>query len=140
MFVFIIIRCYNISIVRKRKRELKMKSLKDLYDLYLNDALYKYEDFNNNVKKIKTHYEKDFFEIKLINFDNKFVDFYVDVDNLDRLVVTTDIYNYKIQSILENNKYYSARGYVSNISIYSFIECFKYSDIKTAFKNIETFK
>lgn len=117
-----------------------MKSLKNLYDLYLNDALYKYEDFNNNINKIETHCEKDFFEIKLINFDNKFIEFYVDVDDLDKLIVTTDIYNYKMQSILENNKYYSARGYISNISIYSFIERFKYSDIKTAFKNIETFK
>ena len=117
-----------------------MKSLKDLYDLYLNDALYKYEDFNNNIEKIKTHYEKDFFEIKLINFDNKFIEFYVDVNDLNKLVITTNIYNDTMQSILENNKYYSARGYISNISIYSFIERFKYSDIKTAFKNIEAFK
>lgn len=117
-----------------------MKNLKDLYDFYLNDALYNYEDFNNNIKKIETHCEKRFFEIKLINFDNKFIEFYIDVDNLRKLIVTTDIYNYKMQSILENNKYYSARGYISNISIYSFIERFKYNDIKTAFKNIETFK
>lgn len=117
-----------------------MKSLKDLYDLYLNDALYKYEDFNNNIKKIETNCEKDFFEIKLINFDDKFVDFYVNVDNLNKLIVTTDIYNNTMQSILENNKYYSGRGYVANLSIYSFIECFKYSDLKTAFKNIEAFK
>lgn len=117
-----------------------MKSLKDLYDFYLNDALYKYEDFNNNIKKIKTYCEKDFFEIKLIDFDNKFIDFYVDVDDLDKLVITTNIYNDTMQSILKNNKYYSGRGYIANISIYSFIECFKYSDIKTAFKNIETFK
>ena len=117
-----------------------MKSLKDLYDLYLNDALYKYEDFNNNIKKIETHCEKDFFEIKIIDLDNKFIEFYIDVDNLDRLVITTNIYNDVMQSILENNKYCSARGYVANLSIYSFIECFKYSDLKTAFKNIEAFK
>ena len=135
----IIINCYNISI-DKKERAKNMKSLKDLHDLYLNDALYKYEDFNNNIKKIKTHYKKDFFEIKLINFDDKFVDFYVNVDNLNKLIVTTDIYNNTMQSILENNKYYSGRGYVANISIYSFVERFKYSDIKTAFKNIEAFK
>lgn len=135
----IIINCYNISI-DKKERAKNMKSLKDLHDLYLNDALYKYEDFNNNIKKIKTHYKKDFFEIKLINFDDKFVDFYVNVDNLNKLIVTTDIYNNTMQSILENNKYYSGRGYVANLSIYSFIECFKYSDFKTAFKNIEAFK
>ena len=135
----IIINCYNISI-DKKERAKNMKSLKDLHDLYLNDALYKYEDFNNNIKKIKTHYKKDFFEIKLINFDDKFVDFYVNVDNLNKLIVTTDIYNNTMQSILENNKYYSGRGYVANLSIYSFIECFKYSDLKTAFKNIEAFK
>lgn len=135
----IIINCYNISI-DKKERAKNMKSLKDLYDLYLNDALYKYEDFNNNIKKIKIHYKKDFFEIKLINFDDKFVDFYVNVDNLNKLIVTTDIYNNIMQSILENNKYYSGRGYVANLSIYSFIECFKYSDLKTAFKNIEAFK
>ena len=117
-----------------------MKSLKDLYDLYLNDALYKYEDFNNNIKKIETNCEKDFFEIKITDFDNNFIEFYVDVDNLNKLIVNTDIYNYKIESILENNRYYSARGYISNISIYSFVERFKYSDIKTAFKNIEAFK
>ena len=135
----IIINCYNISI-DKKERAKNMKSLKDLYDLYLNDALYKYEDFNNDIKKIKIHYKKDFFEIKLINFDDKFVDFYVNVDNLNKLIVTTDIYNNIMQSILENNKYYSGRGYVANLSIYSFIECFKYSDLKTAFKNIEAFK
>lgn len=117
-----------------------MKSLKDLYDLYLNDALYKYEDFNNNIKKIETNCEKDFFEIKITDFDNNFIEFYVDVDNLNKLIVNTDIYNYKIESILENNRYYSARGYISNISIYSFVERFKYSDLKTAFKNIEAFK
>ena len=117
-----------------------MKSLKDLYDLYLNDALYKYEDFNNNIKKIETHCEKDFFEIKIIDFNNKFIEFYINNDDLNKLIVTTDIYNYKIESILENNIYYSARGYISNMSIYSFIERFKYSDIKTVFKNIETFK
>lgn len=117
-----------------------MKSLKNLYDLYLNDALYKYEDFNNNINKIETHCEKDFFEIKLINFDNKFIEFYVDVDNLRKLVVTTNIYNYTMQSILENNIYYSGHGYIAFLSIYMFIERFKYSDIKTAFKNIETFK
>lgn len=117
-----------------------MKSLKDLYDLYLNDALYKYEDFNNNIKKIETHCEKDFFKIEIVDFDDKFIEFCVDVDILDKLVITTNIYNDTMQSILENNRYYSARGYVANISIYSFIERFKYSDIKTAFKNIETFK
>ena len=134
----IIINCYNISI-DKKERAKNMKSLKDLYDLYLNDALYKYEDFNNNIKKIETHCKKDFFEIKIIDFDNKFIEFYINNDDLNKLIVATDIYNYKIESILENNRYYSARGYISNISIYSFIECFKYSDIKTAFKNIENF-
>ena len=129
-----------ISILNERKREQTMKSLKDLYDLYLNDALYKYEDFNNNIKKIETNCEKDFFEIKITDFDNNFIEFYVDVDNLNKLIVNTDIYNYKIESILENNRYYSARGYISNISIYSFVERFKYSDLKTAFKNIEAFK
>lgn len=117
-----------------------MTSLKDLYDFYLNDALYKYEDFNNNIKKIETHCEKDFFEIKIIYFDNKFIDFYIDSDNLNKLVVTTDIYIYKMQSILEDNIYYSGRGYTANLSIYTFIERFKYQDIKTAFKNIEYFK
>ena len=135
----IIINCYNISI-DKKERAKNMKSLKDLYDLYLNDALYKYEDFNNNIKKIKTHCEKDFFEIKIIDFDNKFIEFYINNDDLNKLIVATDIFNNTMQSILKNNKYYSGRGYIANLSIYSFIECFKYSDLKTAFKNIEAFK
>lgn len=116
-----------------------MNTLKEYQDLYLNDALFGYGDFNNDIKKIEKNMGDDFFEITLKGYNDNFVSFYMDDDDHDKIIITTNVFGYTQESVINDNVYYSGHGYISNITKYSFVELFKYYDFEEAFKISKTF-
>ena len=116
-----------------------MNTLKEYQDSYLNDALFGYGDFNNNIKKIEKNIYDDFFMITLSDYDNHFVSFYMDDDDHDKMIIATNIFGHIQESVIDDNVYYSGRGYVSNITKYSFVELFKYHDFEEVFEILKTF-
>lgn len=113
--------------------------IEEYKDLYLNDALFGYGDFDNSIKKIEKNTGDDFFAIILNGYNDNFVSFYMDDDDHNKMIITTNIFGYTQESIINNDVYYSGRGYVSNITKYSFVELFKYYDFEEAFKISKTF-
>lgn len=114
--------------------------LYNVYDFYLNDALYGYnEGFNNEIKTIIPKFMVNELTIKLVDYNGNFVEFYADKFNRNRLVITTNVFGQTMQTILEDYTYYSGRGYTANISPYSFIQLFKFYNFKQAFNALKTY-
>ena len=113
--------------------------IEEYKNLYLNDALFGYGDFSNSIKKIEKNTGDDFFIITLSDYDNHFVSFYMDDDDYDKMIIATNVFGRIQESIINKDVYYSGRGYVSNITKYSFVELFKYHSFEETFEILKTF-